>query len=777
MKIDDGEERKASTIRLLKYFRGDRSSMFFNRKSIIISWLLSYIAILLVPVLTGVFIYVKTNQTIVDEINRSNNLILSKIQKDMDTLLVDANRLSIEIASNSHVQELLTFKEPMKPENYFTLYKAFSSLKVFKTSNRWNGYFLYFKALDMIITPEISNTSEAVYHSFYGENGIGYEDWIKYLGGYFRDDFVKLGNDLAFIRSVPLGRNGASQGNIVILLDQAKFWMDNAEEYLYNGAAVIIDSSNQVLASSRSMEGAFPVDYSDLSATSGVMKVQSDDQKLVLSYISSSVTDWKYAVLTPEHIFWDKLEGIKNATIMSLVVCLLVGGGLTFAFVRRNYSPVRGMLSMFQTKKTEQNESKKFNEYDFMQREIQSTLLENKEMGNKLWRQKSIMRDHFLEKLLKGRESITPLQQLMDLHDMEFVSENFAVMLITVDDYNEISPLLVRFAIMNVTEELASQDHQGFAMEMDDFVVCLINFRDRQQSEWKTELAEVANKVQTFVGSSYQISVMIALSGLHESTTGISKAYYEALEVMEYQSIYGVRGIMDYSEIEFPHANGEYYYPLEKEQALMNCIKTGNFEMSEAIIDEIFNDNLVNRQFPHRLVKCLFVDLVGTMIKTINGISAIYNSDFLGELNPIDRLLGCQTVNEMKQQLKDILRSICDSIGEKQVGKRANDVLHRVNDIVAAQYKDVNLNIASIAEQMDLHPAYVSKLYKDGTGESLLDYIGKYRVEKAKQIMKEQNMNLEAVAQTVGYANVRTFRRVFTKYEGVTPGKYSDVIE
>jgi len=752
--------------------------MFFNRKSIIISWLLSYIAILLVPVLTGVFIYVKTNQTIVEEINRSNNLILSKIQKDMDTLLVDANRLSIEIASNSHVQELLTLQEPLQPENYFTLYKAFDSLKVFKTSNRWNGYFLYFKALDMIITPEISNTSEAVYHSFYGDNANDYQNWIKYLGGYFRDDFVKLGNDLAFIRSVPLGRNGASQGNIVILLDQAKFWMDNAEEYLHNGAAVIIDSSNQVLASSRSMEGAFPVDYSDLSATSGVMKVQSHDQKLVLSYISSSVTDWKYVVLTPEHIFWDKLEGIKNATIISLVVCLLVGGGLTFAFVRRNYSPVRGMLRMFQTKKTEdRNESKKLNEYDFMQRAIQSTLLENKEMGSKLWRQKSIMRDHFLEKLLKGRESITPLQQLMDLHDMEFVSENFAVMLITVDDYNEISPLLVRFAIMNVTEELASQDHQGFAMELDDFVVCLINFRDQQQSEWKTELAEVANKVQTFVGSSYQISVMIALSGLHESTTGISKAYYEALEVMEYQSIYGVRGVMDYSEIEFPHANGEYYYPLEKEQALMNCIKTGNFEMSEAIIDEIFNDNLVNRKLPHRLVKCLFVDLVGTMIKTINGISAIYNTDFLDELNPIDRLLGCQTVNEMKQQLKDILRSICDSIGEKQVGKRANDVLHRVNDIVAAQYKDVNLNIASIAEQMDLHPAYVSKLYKDGTGESLLDYIGKYRVEKAKQIMKEQNMNLEAVAQTVGYANVRTFRRVFTKYEGVTPGKYSDVIE
>ncbi|RXZ79551.1 AraC family transcriptional regulator [Paenibacillaceae bacterium] len=757
---------------------GTEAIMFFNRRSIIISWLLSYMAILLVPVLTGVVIYVKTNQTIVDEINRSNNLILSKIQKDIDTLLVDANQLSIEIALNPHVQELLTLQEPLKSENYFTVYKAFDSLKVFKSSNRWTGYFLYFKALDTIITPEVSNTSQAIYHSLYGANNDGYQNWKRDLDGHFQGDFVKLGNDLAFIRSIPIGRNGTSQGNIVILLDQAKFWIDNAEDYLYNGAAVIIDSNNQVLASTRSLDGPFSVDYNDLSDNSGVLKVQNGNERLVISHISSAVTDWKYVVLIPEHIFWDKLEGIKNATIMSLLICLVVGGGLTYAFVRRNYSPVRGMLRMFQTKKNEDRDgSKRDNEYDYMQRAIQSTLLENKEMGSKLWRQKSITRDHFLEKLFKGRESTTPLQQSMDLHDITFISDNFAVMLIAVDDYNDISPQLVRFAIMNVTEELASQAHQGFAMEMDDFIVCLINFQDREQFEWKRELSGIADKVQRFIESSYQISVTIALSRLHVLTTGISNAYYEALEVMEYQSIYGVRGVMDYSDIEFPSINGEYYYPLEKEQALMNCIKTGNFESSEAIIDEIFNDNLVDRKLSYKLVKCLFVDLAGTMIKTMNGISAMYNSDFLGELNPIDRLLGCQTVSEMKQQLKDVLRSICDSIGQKQVGKRANDILQRVNEMVSAQYNDINLNIASIAEQLNMHPAYVSKLYKDGTGESLLDFIGKYRVDKAKHIMKEQNMNLEAVAQTVGYANVRTFRRVFTKYEGVTPGKYSEAIE
>lgn len=752
--------------------------MFFKKKSIIFPWLLSYIAILLVPVLTGTLIYVKSNQTIVGEINRSNNLILSKVQKDVDTLLKDANRLSVEIAFNPQVQELLTFREPLKAEQYFTIYKAFESLKVFKSSNRWNDYFVYIKETDTIITADLSNSSEAVYRGLKNANGEGYADWITFLDGFYQGNFMMLDQDLVFIRSIPIGKSAVNQGNVVIFLDQEKFWADNAEDYLHNGAAVIMDSNNQVLASTRSINGTLPVAYSDLVNGSGVLKAHDGDQELVVSYISSGATDWKYMILMPEDIYWDKLKGIKEATLMSLCMCLIIGCGLAYVFVRHNYSPVRGMLKMFEEKKhTDQAGSMKYNEFDFMQRSIRTTLLANREMGSRLWRQKSIMRDHLLEKLLKGRKSAIPFEQLMDLHEIVFMSDGFAVVIMTIDDYNNVSPSLVHFAVINVSEELACKQNQGFAMELDHFVVCLFNFREAQEPVWRRELSEFARQVQAFIEQSYRVQVTISLSAPHTSISGITKAYYEALEVMEFQSMYCVKGIMDYNSIELPSQKGEYYYSLEKEQALMNCIKLGDYVSAETIIDEVFQENLEGRKLPLKLAKCLFVDLAGTMMKTINGLSAIYDNAFLGELNPIDQLLSSQTVGEMKIQLKQILRSICDSVGQKQTGKRTNEVLNRVKEIIAAQYNNVNLSIASIAEQIGLHPAYVSKLYKDGTGASLQDDIGRYRIEQAKQIMKEQGINMEAVALMVGYSNVRTFRRVFAKYEGVTPGKYADIME
>ncbi|GBG11230.1 AraC family transcriptional regulator [Paenibacillus agaridevorans] len=754
--------------------------MLLKRKSIIFPWLLSYVVILLIPVLTGVYIYMKSNQTIVGEIDRSNNLILSKVQQDIDTLLEDVNRLSVEIALNPQVQELLTIQGPLEPSQYFTIYKTFESLKVYKSSNRWNDYFVYFKEIDTIITPELSNTSESIYHSQYKKSNSGYRDWVGKLEGYYQGDYVMIGDDLAFIRSIPIIKNGSTLGNIVIFLDQAKFWVNNAEAHLHNGAAAIIDSSDQVLASSRPLDDPLPVFYHEMPQDSGVLKVNDGERELVVSYISSDSSEWKYVIMTPGHIYWDKVEGIKRATIMSLFLCLCVGFGLTYTFVRRNYSPVRGMVEMFKEKKSNGKENNNgINEYEFMKQEIHSTLIENKEMGGKLWRQKGVMRDHFLEKLLKGRDSAIPLQQLMELHEMAFVSENFAVMILHIEDYNTISPSLVHFAVMNVTEELTNQLHQGFTAEIDEFIVCLINFNVVQELDWKRDLFELANHLLKFMETKYGVPVTIAMSRLHSSATGISKAYYEAVEVMEYQSIYGVSGVMDYLDMEAPRAKGEYYYPLEKEQALINSIKAGDYKAAESIVDEVFKHNLEQRQLPLQLAKCLFVDLVGTLMKTMNGISGMYDNDngYLENLNPIERLLGSQTVSEMKLQLKNMLRDICDAVGLKQVGKRTNDILLKVSDILTAQYNDVNLSIASIAEQIGLHPAYVSKLYKDGTGDSLLDDIGKYRVEKAKLIMKEQNLTIEEVSQLVGFSNVRTFRRAFTKYEGITPGKYSGTMD
>ncbi|UZQ86925.1 helix-turn-helix transcriptional regulator [Thermoclostridium stercorarium] len=58
---------------------------------------------------------------------------------------------------------------------------------------------------------------------------------------------------------------------------------------------------------------------------------------------------------------------------------------------------------------------------------------------------------------------------------------------------------------------------------------------------------------------------------------------------------------------------------------------------------------------------------------------------------------------------------------------------------------------------------------------SITDYLNTYRIEKAKNMLKNSNLNLEKIALSVGYNNIQSFKRYFKKYEGITPSEYRKI--
>jgi YesN/AraC family two-component response regulator len=90
-------------------------------------------------------------------------------------------------------------------------------------------------------------------------------------------------------------------------------------------------------------------------------------------------------------------------------------------------------------------------------------------------------------------------------------------------------------------------------------------------------------------------------------------------------------------------------------------------------------------------------------------------------------------------------------------------------------YQDENLNISMIGEAFSMTPSYVSKLFKDLAGESLLDYINKTRLVQAKLLLISGKYTVSEISLKVGYNDVNTFHRIFKKFEGITPGRYREV--
>lgn len=83
------------------------------------------------------------------------------------------------------------------------------------------------------------------------------------------------------------------------------------------------------------------------------------------------------------------------------------------------------------------------------------------------------------------------------------------------------------------------------------------------------------------------------------------------------------------------------------------------------------------------------------------------------------------------------------------------------------------ISLEQIAHNMYLSPVYISKIFKEETGESPINYLIKIRLEKARDILiKSNDTSIKSIANEVGYEDAYHFSKLFKKYYGISPLYY-----
>jgi len=83
---------------------------------------------------------------------------------------------------------------------------------------------------------------------------------------------------------------------------------------------------------------------------------------------------------------------------------------------------------------------------------------------------------------------------------------------------------------------------------------------------------------------------------------------------------------------------------------------------------------------------------------------------------------------------------------------------------------DVDVN--AVAEEMNVSSNYLSGVFKKTTGMTIISYLNRIRVEKAKELLLRGGLNLHQIGEMVGIPDENYLSRLFSKYEGVSPRKY-----
>lgn len=85
--------------------------------------------------------------------------------------------------------------------------------------------------------------------------------------------------------------------------------------------------------------------------------------------------------------------------------------------------------------------------------------------------------------------------------------------------------------------------------------------------------------------------------------------------------------------------------------------------------------------------------------------------------------------------------------------------------------------IGDIATLIGLSPDYFSRMFKQFTGLTPMEYIKDVRLAKATESLKESNVSVSQVALEVGFDDPSYFARQFKKLIGVSPSEYQKDIK
>ena len=126
-----------------------------------------------------------------------------------------------------------------------------------------------------------------------------------------------------------------------------------------------------------------------------------------------------------------------------------------------------------------------------------------------------------------------------------------------------------------------------------------------------------------------------------------------------------------------------------------------------------------------------------------------------------------QSVEQMAVYVRAVLSAAMDYMNTVGHG---NQVVETVKAYINEHiYEDISRD--DLAHLVYLNPNYLSRLFSNATGTSLIDYITSSKLARVRQLLKNPELSVTEAAGQVGYTNMPYFSRLYKKKFGIGPAE------
>lgn len=108
--------------------------------------------------------------------------------------------------------------------------------------------------------------------------------------------------------------------------------------------------------------------------------------------------------------------------------------------------------------------------------------------------------------------------------------------------------------------------------------------------------------------------------------------------------------------------------------------------------------------------------------------------------------------------------------------QRFSEPVIRAIAIIKKQWANSELSLQSVADTLFLSPQYLSRLFRQETGDTFGSYLTQKRIQEAMRLLQNPGLKMYEIAQRTGYTSQHYFSSAFKKALGMSPVEYRKTV-
>ncbi len=338
----------------------------------------------------------------------------------------------------------------------------------------------------------------------------------------------------------------------------------------------------------------------------------------------------------------------------------------------------------------------------------------------------------------------------------------FTVMLIHLGTFSAASPIIhdenVREEVRNSVGHLLGE--AGFAIhDLTNRTQIIAVVGGPDESTLDKLITELGGKILNTLTVEFDIAATISLS---DQTKTLTTAFYRQAQMALLLRLVRKDTLLFHHKDE--EACATRSYPTSLLKALESAVCMHDVTAIALLLHELFQPPQ-ERTLKGADLRNLFSDIIHILARNTAQDPLAPEVLIDAESNQ-EELLGCfQTIEDMIRYLHSMLMDAMRVASP--VPAQCRELIDDIKAFIGQNYQK-DLQVKDLACRFSIHPNYLSTLFRQEEGVTLSAYITDVCIQKACSLLRETDLSISTIAQSVGYQDPQYFSKVFRKATGMT---------